>query len=113
MKSPFAVFRKHQKVLMVVVIGLAMFAFIFMDQMSRSGGQAMVLMMGPMLGAIVFWIIGTQKGKATSYAMTGALLGLLLGLLGLQMGAPAATVETTIGDLSQTEVQQLVSLQYF
>ncbi len=65
--------------------------------------------MGPMLGAIVFWIIGTQKGKASSYAVAGAILGLLLGTLGLRMGGPAAAVETTIGNLSQQEVARLVS----
>lgn len=36
--SPFAFFRKHQRVGMVVLTVMAMFAFVFMDSMSKGGG---------------------------------------------------------------------------
>ena len=36
MRSPFAIFRKHQKMAMVILTGLSMFAFVVMDQL-RAG----------------------------------------------------------------------------
>ena len=35
MRSPFEIFRKNQKQLMVVLIGLAMFAFIILDSLTQ------------------------------------------------------------------------------
>ncbi len=75
MTSPFGVFRKHQRVLMVVLIGLAMFAFIFLDAMTKmDSGTALLPILFVMLGAGVFWVLGSQTGKANSYAAAGALL---------------------------------------
>src|SRR4051812_13245555 len=36
--SPFAFFRKHQRVGMVILTVMAMFAFVFMDSISNRGG---------------------------------------------------------------------------
>ena len=93
MKSPFAIFRKHQRVLMVVLIGLAMFAFIFLDTISNMDSSAALLpILFVMLGAGVFWILGAQTGKANTYAATGALLGAAIGLLLPRLTAPADAV---------------------
>ena len=109
MRSPFAIFRKHQKVLMVVLIGLAMFAFIFMDQLSRSSNPTAALAwLLPLLGAGAFWIIGTQTGKPIEYVIAGAILGTIGGFATTRIGGPASAVETNIGNLSPSELDDLV-----
>ena len=109
MRSPFAIFRKHQRVLMVILVGLAMFAFIFMDQMSKTGGQGLIPILGIMLGAGVFWIIGTQTGKPSTYAFVGAVLGGVLGVLFFRIGGPPGAVETNVGSITPMQLQRLVS----
>ena len=115
MKSPFAIFRKHQKVLMVLLVGLAMFAFIFLDSLTgTNSGQTLVPIMFVLLGAGVFWIIGTQTGKPSSYAAFGAVIGAAAGLFFPKLGAPpdAVTFQPIAGvhadDLSNRELDQLV-----
>ena len=109
MRSPFAIFRKHQKVFLVVLTGLAMFAFIFLDQISQSGGQGMIPILGLIVGAGVFWIIGTQTGKPSEYAVAGAIIGLAVGWVLPGMGSVNAAVYTDAGDLTQRELQDLVN----
>lgn len=108
MHSPFAVFRKHQKVLMVVLTGMAMFAFVFLDAAFQTGGTFPMLL-GVMLGAGIFWIIGTQTGKPTEYAIAGALLGAAIGFVGMRLAAPPPAVATSVGDFSRRELQDLIN----
>ena len=51
MRSPFAIFRKHAKVLTVVLTGLAMFAFVVMDQLDSNPQLFPIIMSGLLLGA--------------------------------------------------------------
>ncbi len=109
MRSPFAIIRKHQKVMMVITIGLCMFAFIFLGAIEQSGGQGMLPIVGLMMGAGVFWIIGNQAGKPRRYTVVGAMLGVLLGLWLPRLSNSSAEVWTTVGDFSPQEVQQLIT----
>ena len=57
MASPFSLFRRHQKVLMVVLTGLAMFAFIVMDALSRmEDSSAFIPLVTASVGAAAFWL---------------------------------------------------------
>lgn len=109
MKSPFAIIRKHQKIMMVITIGLCMFAFIFLGSIEQSGGQGMLPILGVMMGAGVFWVLGNQAGKAGSYTVLGAILGLLLGLLIPRLNTTSAEVATSVRDFSGRELQQLIN----
>jgi hypothetical protein len=111
MKSPFAIFRKHQKTLVVVLIGLAMFAFIFLDQLVQSGDSigGLPVILGAVLGAGILWIVGAQAGKPKEYAMTGAVAGAALGLVLLFAGDSGAVVKTDAGDLNARKLQDLVN----
>ncbi|GAB4143105.1 MAG: hypothetical protein Tsb009_13950 [Planctomycetaceae bacterium] len=111
MRSPFEVFRKNQKILMVVLIGLSMFAFIILDsltQLSEVPKSLMVLLLAMLLG-FVFWVFGTQagKGKQREYALGGAILGAAVGMLWMVFNRPVAAVETTAGNLSEKQLQKM------
>ncbi|MEX1095641.1 MAG: hypothetical protein WED34_06295 [Planctomycetales bacterium] len=105
-RSPFSIFRENAKVLMVVLIALAMFAFIIMDQLSP---QNFPYVIGFLAGAGLFWLIGRKLGKPAPYAIAGAALGLGAAMLFLARTAPRdAVVTTTAGHLSQQDLELLV-----
>lgn len=111
MKSPFAIFRKHQKVLMVVLTGLAMFAFVILGSASPRSGQlppSLILLTLVCVCAGVLWIVGTQVGKPSEYAIAGAIIGVALGIAGQRLGGPAPAVETNIKNFSEKQLLDLV-----
>ena len=102
MRSPFAVFRKHAKILTVVLTGLAMFAFIIMDQLRPENFPAV---MGFILGASLFWFLGRQSHQPVSFAVVGGALGLILGIYLPGLAGPSAAASTSAGSLSERELQ--------
>ncbi len=110
MRSPFAIFRKHAKVLTVVLTGLAMFAFIVMDQIRQTPEMFPILMGGLLCGA-AFWILGKPSGKATEYSIGGFLIGVVLMAYvvpAFNAPGPAVSLEN-IDDLSQNQLRELIS----
>lgn len=106
MKSPFAVFRKHARVLTVVLTGLAMFAFIVMDQLRTNPQLFPILMAGLLLGT-AFWILGRPSGRGNEYGMGGMLLGLILMAYVVPMfTGVGAAVKLTIGSLTNQDVTE-------
>src|SRR5262245_1228267 len=83
MSSPFSIFRRHQRVLMVAVTVLAMISFVLVGAVSHARE------MPPSLGVLFFaavvggiaGIFGLSYGKATEYASLGAIFAALLGML--------------------------------
>ncbi|MBT4866045.1 MAG: hypothetical protein HON53_13145 [Planctomycetaceae bacterium] len=106
MKSPFAIFRKNARVLTVVLTGLAMFAFVVMDQL-RSNPQLFPILMAGLLLGCAFWILGRPSGHGNEYGVGGLLLGVVLMayVVPTFTGADAA-VELTIGSLSEQDVNE-------
>lgn len=113
MSSPFAVFRRHQKAMTVILTGLAMFAFIIFGALdpsaSPSGGASNILI--PLLAAALFagafWIWGLQDGKGPQDAITGALVGLLIGLIPIFMASRQGGIATAAGTISERELFDL------
>ena len=112
MKSPFAVFRKHQKMAMVILLLLVMIAFTVGGTLMRmSSGEmsgSMVTLLLACIGAAVLAVVGMQKGKASSYAMAGAIIGAVIGLAQSRISSPGEAVQISIGDLSRQELIELV-----
>lgn len=108
MASPFQLFRRHQKVLMVVLTGLAMFAFIVMDALSRmEDSTAFLPLVTAIIGAATFWFIGQQSEKGSSFTLVGAAFGAALGFI-LVFNRPGPPgVETSIGTLSERQIQDM------
>jgi hypothetical protein len=108
MKSPFAIFRKNARVLTVVLTGLAMFAFVVMDQL-RSNPQLFPILMAGLLLGTAFWILGRPSGRGNVYGVGGLLLGVVLMAYVVPMFTrPDAAVELTIGNLSKQDVAEYV-----
>lgn len=109
--SPFEIFRRNQKQLMVVLTGLSMFAFIFLDMLTNNQSGQMPLSMGMLLIAALcaggFWFIGSRRGKGTEYALWGALLGAVVGFISYQNRTSAAVVDTSIGSFSRADLQRM------
>ncbi|MFQ5732634.1 MAG: hypothetical protein ACE5KM_11865 [Planctomycetaceae bacterium] len=112
MRSPFQIFRKHQKVLIVVLIGLAMLAFILLDSI-RNIGKLSPLTLAFLLAILVggvCWVVGLQggKGKQSEFGMGGVIAGLLVGVALMLFNRPTAAVETSAGKLSNEELQAMI-----
>lgn len=105
MASPLELFRKNQKVLMVPLTILAMFAFIVMDQLTPN-------QFPPILGMLVFgalfWYLGKERGKGTLFAVIGMVLGYLVGYTAMPRMGAAMVVSTNAGDIDQQEFQTMV-----
>ncbi|WP_299467578.1 SurA N-terminal domain-containing protein [uncultured Gimesia sp.] len=105
MASPLELFRKKQKVLMVPLTILAMFAFIVMDQLKPE-------QFPPILGMLIFgglfWYLGKDRGKGTLFAVFGVIIGFFLGYINMPRQGAAMVVTSTAGDIDQMEFQKLV-----
>ena len=119
MRSPFQIFRKYQKEATVVLIGMALLAFIILDsisQMSKLPSWMWIGLLGLALGGI-FWVFGTRaaksnpaesKGKALEYALGGTALGVAIGVSVMMFTRPAPAVSTSVGKISEAELQKMV-----
>ncbi len=104
MKSPFAVFRKHQKVLMVALTGLAMFAFIVLDSLTQNMA-AFPPIFGALVGVGLGWLI-VRNSKYTWVALSvGGIAGALIGLQFQTTSTTQAAVTTSFGSITEVELQ--------
>ncbi len=107
--SPFDVFRRNQRQLMVVMTGLAMFAFIFLDSVSMQSGRlprSLGVVLVAMLCAGGMWVIGSPRGKGNELALYGALVGGVIAFFGLRASGPVAVVESSIGAFTPEDLQR-------
>lgn len=111
MKSPFAIFRKHQKVLMVVLTGLAMFAFVIMDSFRADSSAATLPIMGGVIGMGLFGFIGWRRGEAVTFGGAGLAIGVVVGVFIMLHGGsgPKPPIETDAGNLTRQELSNLIS----
>ena len=81
MASPFAVFRRNQKILTVVLTCLAMFAFIILDSVSKMDSSAIMPILFGLIGAALAWLWGSQNERGISYSTIaiGGVLGAAAG----------------------------------
>ncbi len=106
--SPFKVFRRNQRLLMVLLTGMAMFAFILLDQLITADTESLFPLAGALILGGAFWIIGTQAGRPGRYAALGAVLGVLIGLWLPRVTAPPPAVATVAGDLTEQDLTRLL-----
>lgn len=108
--SPFAIFRRNQRQLMVVLTGLAMFAFIFLDTVSMQSGQLprmFTVLLVAMICAGGLWVVGAPRGKGNEWAMYGALLGAVVAFFGLRAQSNGVIVQTSIGNFTREDFRQI------
>lgn len=121
MKSPFSIFRKHQKAAMAVLGILVIFAFVIGDTLQNMAGGPMSTPLRAMIFAVfgastlglIGYIRGQGKGsrgkggKAKDYAITGAILGVLVGVITPQFFAKPPAFESAAGNLTDQQLQEL------
>lgn len=106
MASPFSVFRRHQKILTVILTGLAMFAFIVIDALSRmEDSTAFMPLVTAVIGAAAFWFFGQQNNRGSSFTLVGAAFGFALGFAAVYFQAGPAGIATDIGTLTESKLQ--------
>lgn len=112
MKSPFAIFRKHQRILMVVTIGLSMFIFVICSGAgSRMGSGGMpksliALAIVCMFGGVA-WLIGVPSKKSSETSVVGLIVGLAVAIALNQMSQPPVAVRIDSGNITQEEFSKL------
>ena len=112
MRSPFAIFRKYQRTLMVVITGLAMFAFVILGSVTQMEGPLPPSLLALILASIlaVFgWLMGTRTNQGKEFALIAGAAGLIGGFILPAVTAPAPLVATNAGDLSDQDINRLVS----
>ncbi len=114
MRSPFQIFRKHQKVALAIVLIMIMFAFTVEGAVrGLSTGEVPVAVsvgMAAMLGALIGAVVGIQTGKPKEYAAAGVLICAVVALVVVfSIGKRASAVETNIGNLSGEKLNELVN----
>ncbi len=101
MRSPFAIFRKYQKIAMVIVLVLIMIAFTLGDALSQTSGQlpaSVMALITALVGASIAAFIGIQAGKPYHYSIGGAIIGAALGFFLVPGGEGNIRVTTAMGD---------------
>jgi len=105
MASPFAVFRKNQRILMALTVGFAMIAFIAADVITP---QNFPIFLGALLGALALWLLSGKGGtEGWLIAGVGAIVGAVVGMYGPGVFRDNAVVYTNSGNLSNEQIETI------
>ncbi|MDA1014336.1 MAG: hypothetical protein O3A00_07770, partial [Planctomycetota bacterium] len=105
MASPFSIFRKNQKTMMVLLCVMAIFAFTLDSLFNRTEPNRPLL--GMLIGSGVLVFIGMKRGKAIEFAVGGAAVGLAIGFLSTQIDGVAPVVVTSKHEFSRQDLNAL------
>lgn len=109
MKSPFQMFRTHQKVLMVVLVGLSMIGFVLLGAVPDPSNMPKALVFISVVAVVAgaAWIAGMPSKRSAEYGAWGVVLGAALAFLLTMTGGPPAAVTAESGNLSAQELMDL------
>ena len=88
MSTPFSFFRRNSQVMMVAVVILSMLAFT-LDMLFSDRGTHFVLL-GLLMGAMIFSFFGIRRGQWMKFGIAGAVLGAVCGFVFPKIVSPAA-----------------------
>ena len=108
MSSPFSFFRRNQHVTMVGIVILSMMAFTLDAVFSQEGSH--YVMLGLLMGGIIFAFAGVGKGRWLQYGLAGAVLGAVCGWVLPEIIGPANTVArtSTLGMFDEKRMSDLM-----
>jgi hypothetical protein len=108
MSSPFSFFRSNQHLLMVAIVILAMLAFTLDTVFSQQGAQ--FVMLGVLLGGMIFGFAGISTGRWMQYGIGGAILGAVCGWVLPEVISPASEFSrtSTLGTFDSRRFSQLM-----
>jgi hypothetical protein len=110
MSSPFDIFRRHQRIAMVIITGMAMISFVAFGLVD-SFRQVPPVLMGVFLAAVfgcAMWVAGLTNEKSTEWGMMGAVLGALLGVLIAVRTRETPAAQMVGGNLSRQQYDELL-----
>ncbi len=109
MRSPFAIFRKNQKTLTVILVGLSMIAFVLLgaanDPNNLPAALAIMVVVAVCAGAA--WIAGMPAKRSSEYGTWGAIIGLACGIMITLTGGPPDAVIADTGNISSEDLLEL------
>ncbi len=88
MSTPFSFFRRNSQVMMVAVVILSMLAFT-LDMLFSDRGTHFVLL-GLLMGAMIFSFFGIRRGQWMKFGIAGAVLGAVCGFVFPKIVSPDA-----------------------
>jgi hypothetical protein len=110
MRSPFAIFRTHQKIMMVVLVGLSMIGFVLLGAVPDPSNMPRALVFIAVLAVIggAAWIAGMPSGRSNEYGGWGLAMGAIVAAaLMFFANQPPLAVLADDGDLSVQDLQNL------
>ena len=109
MASPFNIFRKNQRVMIAVLIGLSMFAFIVAGSINQTNAP---IFLGVILGALGLWLLSNKGGsEGWLIAAVGGIVGGFVGAFAPGWFGQDAAVFTNEGNLTHTEITEIIEDQ--
>jgi len=108
--SPFEIFRRNQRMAMVVLTGLAMFSFIFLDALTMRSGRTPPSLIVALVALICgggLWMVGAPRGKGSEWGLWGAVLGAVVGFIAVRHQATGDVVQTSVASYSRTDLQNM------
>jgi len=115
MSSPFLLFRRHQRILMVVITGLSMISFVLLGAVQdprQLPAPLVIIFMAALAGGIA-WLAGLNSGKATEWGLTATLFGAIVAFaVTFYSNRQASAVLIDNGNLSAEQVSNLRSQRY-
>lgn len=109
MSSPFTLFRRHEKILMVVVTGLSMISFVLLGAVNdpRNVPTPLAILFLAALAGGVAWLAGLSSGKGAEWGVSGVIVGALIGSLVAFYSREASAVLIDSGNLTSSDLSQL------
>src|SRR5688500_2074591 len=109
MKSPFQIFRTHQKIMMVILVGLSMIGFVLMgavpDPTNMPSALVFIVVISVVAGAA--WIAGMPAKNSSEYATWGVILRVGLAFVITMTGGPRPVLRAETGDLTVEDLSNL------
>jgi hypothetical protein len=109
MSSPFKMFRQHQRVLTVVLTGLAMISFVLLGAIDdpRNTPPTLIILFLAAMAGLIAWMAGLKYGKGSEWGLTGVVLGTAIGVLFALYSRESSAVYIDNGNLTSQDLSQL------
>ncbi|MEW4487462.1 hypothetical protein AB1L42_05240 [Thalassoglobus sp. JC818] len=110
MSSPFSIFRRNQRILMVVTTGLAMISFVLLGAISdpREIPTPLIVVFLAAIAGGIGWLLGLSRGKSSDWGVTGVILGALIAVFMIWSGRESNAVVMNGSDLTRRELLDLM-----
>ena len=106
MSSPFSIFRRNQRILMVVATALALISFVLLGAIPDPSNidPVMVYLLFAIMAGGVGWLVGLRSGKANDWGLTGLVLGVVIAAIVVWFERESSAVTMKGGNLTRQEV---------